>query len=117
MSILAAVAFNATAASSAEWRELADMPTARSEIYCAAIDSNIYVAGGLGFFKTVAACEVLDAASGNWSACPSLPRPLHHLAMARHGDQAIVMGGGTHSGFKTVFSVSPKTQAYQSPAD
>ena len=78
------------------WETVSSMDTARSEIHAAVLDGKIYVAGGIGFFRTLASCEVFDIASKTWSACPDLPRPLHHVAMASD-DKKIYASGGYSS--------------------
>ncbi|MFK7965405.1 MAG: Kelch repeat-containing protein [Burkholderiaceae bacterium] len=101
-----------------EWTTHNAMPTARSEIYCASVEHKIYVAGGLGFFRTVDACEVFNTRPSRWSSCPSLPYPLHHAAMAAHGNRVYANGGYVSLTFKpdpgsALWSLSTDGHAWQ----
>jgi len=65
----------------------------RSEIHAAALDGRIYVAGGIGFFRTLSSCAAFHAAAEQWADCPDLPRSLHHVGMAA-GDGKVFASGG-----------------------
>lgn len=84
---------------SSKWASLADMQTGRSEISAAQIESHIYVAGGIGFMRTLDSCERYDIVSNTWSTCPNLPYPLHHVALASNGSNVFAAGGYINLGF------------------
>ncbi|MFK7977043.1 MAG: Kelch repeat-containing protein [Halioglobus sp.] len=83
-----------------QWSQLADMVYKRSEISAAVLNGKVYVAGGIGFFRTLAVCETYTIESNAWSACADLPYPLHHVAMASDGVAVYAAGGYTSLGFK-----------------
>ncbi len=65
----------------------------RSEIHAAVLGDEIYVAGGIGLFRVLDACERYDLTTQSWQACPPLPRPLHHVAMAADENRVYASGG------------------------
>ena len=73
-----------------------DMSEPRSEIHAAELDGTIYVAGGIGFFRTLSSCAAFDTQSQRFSDCPKLPRALHHVAMAA-GEGKVFASGGYES--------------------
>jgi len=81
------------------WQELAPLKTGRSEIAAAHIPDKIYVAGGIGFFRTLDSCEVYTISVDSWAPCPDLPYALHHLAMAGNDGTVYAAGGYTALGF------------------
>lgn len=70
-----------------------DMAEPRSEVHAAELDGVIYVAGGIGFFRTLASCAAFDTGSKDFSACPDLPRALHHIALTAGEGQVFASGG------------------------
>lgn len=73
-----------------EWREMAQMPTARGSLACAALDAVIYCFGGegdasseYGIFSQV---EAYDTVKDVWSTLPPMKVP-------RHGTGALAMDG------------------------
>jgi N-acetylneuraminic acid mutarotase len=87
-----ATALGYPSVSAQTWQSHTSMPTPRSEIYCAVRDNEITVAGGLGYFATVASCETYHPDSDQWMLCPALPKRLHHVAMA--SDDAFIYASG-----------------------
>lgn len=85
--------------SGSQWTQQADMDYGRSEISAAVLNEKVYVAGGIGFFRTLRSCEMYDVANNTWSACPDLPYALHHVAMASNGESVYAAGGYTSLGF------------------
>ncbi|MEM8606870.1 MAG: kelch repeat-containing protein [Myxococcota bacterium] len=81
------------------WQLRASMATPRSEIAAAALDNQIYVAGGIVSIEITDRAEVYDEATDAWSSLPSLPRPLHHVAMTACGGDVYASGGYTNLGF------------------
>jgi Kelch motif len=59
-----------------------DMSEPRSEVHAAELDGVIYVAGGIGFQRTLKSCVAFEVSSQSFSDCPDLPRTLHHVGMA-----------------------------------
>lgn len=82
------------------WGELASLQTSRSEISAAVIDNNIFVAGGIGLFRTLKSCEKYSHRTSQWSECPDLPHPLHHVALASDGNSVYASGGYASLRFK-----------------
>lgn len=82
-----------TAQADEHWQTLPNMPTPRSEIQAAVTTSRIVIPGGIARFRVTRVCEAFDLASHEWTRCPSLPMPLHHIATAAIGD-SIYAGGG-----------------------
>lgn len=76
-------------------REHGDMNEPRSEVHAAELDGTIYVAGGIGFFRTLKSCAAFDTESATFSPCPDLPRSLHHVAMTAGGGRVFASGGYT----------------------
>lgn len=70
-----------------------DMADPRSEIHAAELDGVIYTSGGIGFFRTLDSCAAFDTQTREFSACPDLPRSLHHVGMAA-GEGEIFASGG-----------------------
>ena len=77
------------------WRPLAAVPTPRTEVAAAADAGGlIHVVGGYtADGATVATVEVLDTATGRWTAGPDLPIGVNH-AMAATVDGAVYVFGG-----------------------
>ncbi|WP_299324314.1 kelch repeat-containing protein [Parasphingopyxis sp.] len=70
-----------------------EMRDPRSEISAVAIGEDIYIAGGIGFFRTLASCEQYNVRTESWQRCADLPRALHHVAMATDGEWLYASGG------------------------
>lgn len=84
------------------WTRVADAPTARNSAASAVIDGKIYVAGGRQAHKqadgslrqvNVAALEVFDPATGQWSTRAPMPQAQGGLAAAAHQGKLYVFGG------------------------
>lgn len=71
----------------------AGMSEARSEIHAATQGGKLYVAGGIGLFRVLDSCEALDLMTNRWTSCGTLPRPLHHVAMAADDENVYASGG------------------------
>ncbi|ADE53227.1 family 16 glycoside hydrolase [Coraliomargarita akajimensis] len=85
-----------------EWTELPDAPNQRDHFQAAYLDGKIYAAGGRCtshetkqlFNRTVAAVDVYDLASGQWSVLPEpLPTPRAGNATIAVGQDVVVLGG------------------------
>lgn len=69
------------------------MREARSEIHATTLDRKLYIAGGIGLFRVLDSCEALDLVTNVWTRCGTLPRPLHHVAMAADDHHVYASGG------------------------
>jgi hypothetical protein len=76
-----------------EWTEGQPMPTPRSELGAAALDSVIYVAGGLVSDGISDAFEAYDVETDEWTALAPLPVGLHHFGIAALDGRIYVSGG------------------------
>ena len=65
----------------------------RSEIHAATMGGNIYIAGGIGLFRTLDSCEYYVVTKKQWRRCANIPRPLHHVAMAADENRVYASGG------------------------
>lgn len=77
-----------------------DMSEPRSEVHAAQLDGVLYVAGGIGFHRTLSSCAAFEVASKTFSDCPQLPRTLHHVGMAAgefEGEGQVFASGGYSS--------------------
>ena len=70
-----------------------DMSEPRSEVHAAELDGTIYVAGGIGFHRTLSSCVAFEVGTQTFSDCPELPRSLHHVGMAAGEGQVFASGG------------------------
>lgn len=73
------------------WTSLADMPTTRSEVAAAALDSKIYVMGGFGAGAT--AMEEYDAATDTWRNLAPIPQGVDHPASVGLDGLVYLIGG------------------------
>ncbi|MEM7019894.1 MAG: kelch repeat-containing protein [Pseudomonadota bacterium] len=97
------------------WQLRNPMQILRSEIAAAALDNKIYVAGGISFFRMTGSAEAYDIGSDTWTAIATLPRPLHHVALASCRGQVFASGGYTELNF--VHDPSPMLWRYDVFAD
>lgn len=95
------------------WEALAEVPAPRTEAQAVAAGGRVYVLGGLfpapgGVGALVTGrVDVFDPETGEWSAGPTLPVPLHHTAPVAVGDRIVVAGGHTSPG--PFFVARPET--------
>lgn len=85
-------------AETAVWRPRVSMPWATQEIYCAALDGAITVAGGLtraatGGLHINDRTAVYDVKADRWSEGPRLPQPRHHPMLAAAAGRVWAFGG------------------------
>ena len=89
----------ASAAQQLMWQTRAPMPVAVQEIYPAAHQGKIYVAGGLSDaisetqLQMSDAVQIYDPQYDRWSLGPALPEPRHHAYLLSTGDKLFVLGG------------------------
>lgn len=103
------------------WTRAAPMPTARSELAAAALDGQIYVAGGIAQWGTTAAAfEAYDPATDRWEELP-LPKAVHHLAAAARNERIYITGGYTNLLFSEItdraWAYDPRAQRWARIAD
>ncbi|SIN62577.1 N-acetylneuraminic acid mutarotase [Parasphingorhabdus marina DSM 22363] len=89
--VLLAIGAGALTRQAMGWND--GMTQARSEIHAATLDGKLYIAGGIGLFRVLDSCEVLDLTMDIWTSCGRLPRPLHHVAMAADDTHVYASGG------------------------
>ncbi len=79
---------------SAEWTQLPEMPTPRSEIDGVIYNGVIYVAGGFyNGSETSGAFEAYHIEEERWEILPDMPQPAHHPAVAAVDGMIYVSGG------------------------
>jgi len=76
------------------WRQLAGVPSPRTEVAAAAAGSRIYVVGGFtADGTTVVTVEAFDTATGRWERGPDLPVAVNHAMAASVSETVYVFGG------------------------
>lgn len=107
--------------STAEWRELAPMPTARGALGVTVYQNRIYAIGGYDGKHSSTAVEIFDPATNTWSTAASIPTPRDHLAAATVGSRIYAIGGRPDLDFnnnmETVEEYDPQTNHWQSRAN
>lgn len=78
-----------------QWRSLPDSPAPRLQTAWAVADNKIWVLGGLANGQVLQTVESFDPASGQWSAGPPLPIPLHHATATTYRGEVVILGGAT----------------------
>ncbi|MGU3454916.1 Kelch repeat-containing protein [Brevundimonas sp. M1A4_2e] len=94
----AVAAAPAVARAETGWTPRASMSWPTQEIYCAALDDSITVAGGLvrsatGGLHINDRTAVYDARADRWSEGPRLPQPRHHPMLAAAAGRVWAFGG------------------------
>ncbi len=85
------------------WSRMPNMPTQRSEVAVAALDTKIYVIGGFdSFARNTDVVEVYDTDNKTWSSFPPLPVKLHHAASATLNGKLYVIGGMVGLNFEPI---------------
>jgi len=81
-----------------EWREMAQMPTARGSLACAALGTIIYCFGGEGDASNVnaifAQVEAYDTVTDTWSSLPPMEVPRHGTGAVALDGRIWIPGGG-----------------------
>ncbi len=88
------------------------MPTARSEMRAAVVDSIFYVPGGFGGLTKF---EAYDPANDTWTPLAPLPEPAHHMMATGHNGKVFVFGGARTMAWRateSVFVYDPTTAAW-----
>ncbi|WP_445428817.1 Kelch repeat-containing protein [Alishewanella sp. HL-SH05] len=97
--ILFFLLYSCNSVATTQWQRLADMPLAVQEIYPAAHNGKIYVAGGLSdsldmsVQQMTALVQVYDPANDSWSLAAELPAPRHHAYLVSVQQQLFLFGG------------------------
>lgn len=96
------------------WSRLADMPIARSGLKAAYLGGRIHVAGGttLSPSHTYIEHHSFDAANNKWREEPRLLTPRHSMASAVADGRWYLLGGGSGSGFFTLFTIADSVEAF-----
>lgn len=98
------------------------MPTQRSELQGAVLGDRIYFAGGLGRGGSILdTFEAYLPSDDRWETLASLPRPMHHVALAAL-DGRIYLSGGYSSlrmaeGERYLWAYEPETDRWLELAD
>ncbi|TNE40564.1 MAG: hypothetical protein EP347_03460 [Alphaproteobacteria bacterium] len=97
------------------WSRLSDMPIARSGLKAAYLDGRLHVAGGttLSPSHTYIEHHSFDLQSNKWLEEPRLLTPRHSMASAVAGGRWYLIGGGSGSGFFTLFTVADSVEAFK----
>lgn len=81
------------------WSTGAQMPTPRTEVAAAALDGQVFVAGGfVADGSATDVVEVYDPSSDAWQDSTPLPEPLHHAGLASASGRLWVVGGYSADG-------------------
>ena len=94
----AAAALPSVAGAQSGWTRRAPMPWVAQEIYCAAMDGQVVVAGGLvrnaiGQTHINDRTALYDVAADRWSEGPRLPQPRHHPMLVATDRWVFAFGG------------------------
>jgi N-acetylneuraminic acid mutarotase len=77
------------------WATGAPMPSPRSEIAGAILDSKIYIIGGFDESgRSSTTVDLYDPIIDKWTSATPLPLPLDHSAATSHDGKLYVVGGG-----------------------
>jgi N-acetylneuraminic acid mutarotase len=109
------------------WRTLAPLPTARANLFTAALDGIIYAAGGIGEGigagdETLDVVEKFDPNIGSWSPSPKLPQPRDGAGAAALGGLLYVAGGfvvdddGNGQVTDSMVAFNPRTRTWRTMA-
>jgi Kelch motif len=92
------------------WRRVADLPEGRGAGTAVAIDTTVYVAGGVSSGKVASRMLVYDTSADRWGTAPSPPTPREHLGGGGFHGRVYTVGGRTGAGNLAAF------EAYDSAA-
>ena len=105
------------------WSTGKEMPTPRSEVSAARLDTNIYTIGGVDHTGNITdIVETYDTRNDKWSTIDSLPLPLDHVAAADHDNKLYVLGGfyidenGTRKASDKLFIYDPISKKWREGA-
>jgi len=78
-----------------QWKDHAEMPTARCMHTAVSHESMMMVMGGQVGLTTLNTVELLDGSTGQWSTCDDLPKPLSFLQSIIVDGMVYILGGVT----------------------
>ncbi len=102
----------AAGAAPLSWTARASMPTARAFFAAAALDGQIYVAGGEDGTTVFDTLEIYDVASDSWSTGAPMPVAWHRVQAAAANDAVYVFGGAEELDIGTFSESSLEMLAY-----
>ncbi|TYP78286.1 N-acetylneuraminic acid mutarotase [Nitrosomonas communis] len=106
--------------STAKWRELAPMPTARGALSVTVYQNRIYAIGGYDGKHNSAAVEIFDPETNSWSSGTMMPTPRDHLAVTAVRSRIYAIGGRSdldyHHNMGTVEEYDPQTDQWRARA-
>ena len=112
------------AASTGEWRALADSPLERTEVASVRIGRYVYVVGGFEkrSGQTVAALERYDISTNRWKRLRSMPIGVNHPTAAAYRGRLYVHGGykarrDLTSATKRLYGYDPRRDRWSRLAD
>lgn len=89
-----------------KWREMAQMPTARGSLACAALETVIYCFGGEGDasneYEIFAQVEAYDTVTDTWSSLPPMEVPRHGAGAVALDGRIWIPGGGVKTAMAPV---------------
>jgi N-acetylneuraminic acid mutarotase len=89
-----------------EWREMAQMPTARGSLACAALGTVIYCFGGEGdasnAYEIFGQVEAYDTMTDTWSSLPPMEVPRHGTGAVALAGNIWIPGGGVKTAMAPV---------------
>jgi N-acetylneuraminic acid mutarotase len=97
-----------------KWKKLASLADGRSGLVAGVLNGKVHVAGGATLLpsKTFVDHYSYDAASNSWKNEPRLLTPRHSMAAETAGGRWYLIGGGSGSGFFTVFTEADVVEVF-----
>lgn len=80
------------------WHQMAGMPTARSGLAVASVESRLYAIGGEAGDQVLGTVEMYDPESDSWSVLGAKPTPVADVHAVSFGGKIFVPGGRLQSG-------------------
>lgn len=88
------------------WSTLAEAPLEVTEVGAAALDGELWTAGGITADADITtAVQIYDPSVNEWRSGPDLPEPVHHAPIVAMDSQLVVVGGYRTIGFDPVADV------------
>ena len=80
------------------WHQMAGMPTARSGLAAASVESRLYAIGGEAGDQVLGTVEMYDPESDSWSILGAKPTPVADIQAVSFGGKIFIPGGRLQSG-------------------
>lgn len=80
------------------WHQMAGMPTARSGLAVASVESRFYAIGGEAGDQVLGSVEIYDPESDSWSVLGAKPTPVADVQAVSFGGKIFIPGGRLQSG-------------------